>query len=270
MGTHAPFERKKRLKCWWAPTKMECSCPLCLESCRVPVEITGFPCYSSDGIHCHTMIRYCRSCCVRLFELEKPCLERKQFLRCLYCDTSVDPQSLTTVPFRTDHFLIRQDSAVDMACPYCDHVAPDHQHLEKHCAQACAHTPRIPCRGCGAFHTGGDASASAHESLCTTQEAAHSPPLQVCLRCEKCTLLPMDQHLESECLLRPMACKYCNESIPALHFTDHLLFHREESRNRCQLLTEVLEKEREWGKRILQECREFYGDMYQEALEPSS
>lgn len=242
-------------------------CPLCLESCRVPVEITGFPCYLSDGIHCHTMIRYCRSCCMRLFELDKPFTERKQFLRCLYCDTSVDPQSLLTmVPFRTDYFIIRQDSTTRLACPYCDYIAADHQHLERHCAQACDHTPRIPCvGGCGALHA--EVDRDAHKECQSPGDNTPEEALQVCPRCQKCTTLPMDQHLDSECLLRPMACKYCKERVQALHFTDHLLLHREESKNRCQLLTEVLDAERELGRRILQECHEFYNSMYQETLD---
>lgn len=218
----------------------DCLCPLCLETCRVPVEITGFPCYSPDTIHCHTMIRYCKACCIHLFELDRPPHERKQYLKCLYCDANMNPQSLATWPFRTDHFLIRRDVAQDIPCPRCDYCAPNHQHLEKHCGETCPHK--------------------------VTMVEEEKQDMVVCAECDKCTLLCMNEHLETECMMRWVPCKYCKEKVKALYFTDHLLLHREESRSRCQLLQEILSKEREWGQRILQESREFYGEMFQETM----
>jgi len=236
------------------------SCPLCLETCRVPVEITGFPCYSTDAIHCHSMIRYCKACCIQLFELDRPRDERKQFLKCLFCDTSVNPQLLETVPFRTDHFLICRDTARFLACPSCDYVAPDHQDLEKHCSQQCLNALRVSCSACGVVESVSQTHA------CLADEEPPSEDMTVCSQCSKSTLLSMEEHLETECLLRLVPCKYCKERVPAIHFTDHLLFHREESKHRSELLGALLVKEREWGQRILQECREFYGDTFEEAM----
>ena len=236
------------------------SCPLCLETCRVPVEITGFPCYSNDNIHCHSMIRYCKACCLQLFEMDKPRHERKQFLKCLFCDTNVNPQLLERVPFRTDYFLIRQDTTSSLTCPSCEYVASDHQDLEKHCSQQCLNALRVSCSACGAFRT-------SETHTCLVEETKHpEEDMTVCSQCSKSTLLSMDEHLESECLLRLIPCKYCKERVPAIHFTDHLLLHREESKHRSELLGALLVKEREWGQRILQECREFYGETFEETM----
>ena len=245
---------------------MDClSCPLCLETCRVPVEITGFPCYSTDTIHCHSMIRYCKVCCIKLFELDRPRQDRKHFLKCLFCDTSVNPQLLESVPFRTDHFLICRDITCSLSCPSCDYVAPDHQALEKHCSQQCLNALRVSCSACGVVESVSQTHA------CLVDEEGFPPSedivnMTVCSQCSKSTLLSMEEHLESECLLRLVPCKYCKERVPAIHFTDHLLFHREESKHRSELLGALLVKEREWGQRILQECREFYGDTFEEAM----
>jgi len=248
-------------------------CPLCLEPCKIPVEITGFPCYRSEDIHCHTMIRYCRACCLRLFELDRPRHERREYLQCLYCDSSVNLQELTTTPFRTDHYQIRHDTVKDVACPHCDHIAVDHQALEKHCSHECPHSLRIQCQ-CGTH----DSEHSNHQcsvcSLCDmnvsaqvyTEHLVEYHHMEICHQCEKFTLLPMQEHLETECVRRSLPCKYCSVNVQALHFTDHLLAHREESKQRSLLLHDLVEKEKELSERLLQESRDFYGHMYQESL----
>ena len=254
--------------------KMEC-CPLCLEPCKIPVEITGFPCYRSEEIHCHTMIRYCKACCLTLFELNRPREDRKDFLKCLYCDTSVNPRMLLSLPFRTDHFQIRHDPVKDLKCSSCDHLAQDHSCLEKHCSQECEQFPRLFCNGCGAYH----ASSTPHrcssrcpwcdEPILEDQYSEHLVEyheMQACEACGKFTSLSLEQHGETECICRRMDCKYCPEQVEALHFPDHLLFHMEESKQRCELLKDILDKEEMLTKKLLHECRDFYGRVYQESI----
>ena len=248
-------------------------CPLCLDTCKVPVEITGFPCHRPEEIHCHTMIRYCRTCCTKLFELDKPRHERKEYLKCLYCDSSLNPRELSATPFRTDHFLIRQDANRDLGCPRCDHVAVDHQALEKHCAHECEETDRLVC-GCGTHHSKRSNHACALCTLCDrcvstdtySQHLVEYHEMEVCNQCDKMTHLPMEEHRETECLCRLLPCRYCPETVQALHFTDHLLGHMEESKQRCELLHDLMKKERILSNRLLNECREFFDREYQESL----
>lgn len=248
-------------------------CPLCLEECRVPVEITCFPCYRPDAVHCHSLVRYCKACCIRLFELEKAPQDRRASLKCLYCDRWMNPREISCSPFRVDHLLIlKDDAATDLECPYCEYRAVSHQDLEKHCAKACEKSPRLACL-CGSYH-----SPSNPGDRCTTCSLCdRSLPLQsfrrhmlethemtYCTECKKFTRQTLTMHKKEECVFRGVSCKRCHENILALHYPEHLLSHVSESKKRCELMQDVIDKEKQMVQHILKECRDFFGDMYDE------
>lgn len=245
-------------------------CPICLEECRVPVEVTCFSCYRMDAIHCHSLIRFCRHCCITLFELEKPLQERREYLKCLFCDAWCNPQTLMQLPFRVDFFSIRNNEIGPVRCPHCMTQIPTHYDLEKHVFSNCLLSPTHLCE-CGEYLINPILHHCIWCSICNVfvydkLHLLYAHDMKFCGQCQKFTELDLNIHMEKECLARIMTCKYCKNELQALYFPSHLLAHLEESKERCRMLDEIIEKEKLIQQRILLECNTSFNDIYNESL----
>jgi hypothetical protein len=229
-------------------------CPICLEECKIPVELQCFSCFRHDGIHCHSLVRYCEQCCIRLFELDKDIGERKTYLKCLYCDASTDPRLYSTeyLPYRRDYYFIAKDCQEYKECPYCHsrNGIQTHQNLMNH-VRSCQTAYKV-CEECKTFYQ------------CDNTHSCPSSHYTICTQCNKMIDTSLDLHMESECMYRSVTCPYCHTGVTALEITDHLLSHIESSKQRTLLLQDLLFKEDELRRRILQDCHFFYQSLYAE------
>lgn len=242
------------------------NCPICLDPCLVPVEITGFPCFRPDRIHCHSFARFCFHCAARLFELEKAPEGRSVKARCPFCYSETDPRQIrVSPPFRIDWEAVQTSSQEAVDCPSCGLEAETVEELARHCDRSCCacvlpsnHKDEKDCLVCR--NTADRDSPLFHLHMTKTHR------MNYCVLCTNYTSLSIRRHHKMECLRRIVPCRHCDMSIQALFFADHLIEHLHESKERQSLLEDLLLKEREMYRRMLEECGEFYVKNYQERI----
>lgn len=176
------------------------TCLICQEHVRVPVRLTCFDCQPRDGRKCNDVVRACLYCArsfLRLTNLSPP-----RFVKCLTCEVTVSPRTLTTTSYESlasrayevDHVLMAIDGRRDYLCFHsdedCDFVGT-HVDLYRHVLQC----PRrkIRCGRCQEVYRLGDAS----------------------------------RHL---CPRESLSCRFCAESVLRKDTTHHLTAHLETAR----------------------------------------
>ena len=92
------------------------TCPLCLDTCKIPIQLKCFSCYSKHDIHCNSFQRVCLSC-----YLEKP------ITNCFYCHATV-----LHADFEIDYSSIQNDSFNIYTCPICHQCKGTHLEYTKH------------------------------------------------------------------------------------------------------------------------------------------
>lgn len=254
---------------------LDIKCPLCLEMCCLPVELSCFPCFSSTSIHCHSFTRLCFQCAVLLLQLHKPPLERQTFLKCLYCEESVNLQQLNPrTSFRIDflvsarHHVLSEHSTYK--CTMCPNVYPTMTALETHVWSDCGFSYRQLC-SCGIYYCSSDNGhpcvwcAKCNQFIASEEKAIHDRENHLGFFCEAChqhVYSNKHDHQTTECMARKVTCDFCSSSFEALHLVDHLLSHLEESNERSRCLTDVLKKEQQLRQCILRKCCTSYSELY--------
>ena len=71
------------------------NCPICLDTVKIPSQLTCFPCFHKTEIHCFSMIRLCFSCAVKYMFLHQSKHDRPYSVKCLFCPEICNPRKLT-------------------------------------------------------------------------------------------------------------------------------------------------------------------------------
>lgn len=249
------------------------ACAICLEDVFIPVEITGFPC-DTRYRGCYSFQRVCERCAIRYLHLDKDKADRPCRIRCIFCESTLDPREAVGPLYRKDFLLMSLDTK-ERACPSCPEVRGTHleidAHLERDCPRAVVSCP------CGAEVERG--VMEAHQRACCLYRVcpvcdavvlsrdrdahlreAHGSVL--CLLCNKITGRTLSEHMETECCFRLISCRHCSSRLPAHGLIDHLIEHVTASKDRLRLLEDIQKKENRIYESLLREAREVFESVY--------
>lgn len=262
------------------PLEIDLKCPLCLETCCVPVELTCFPCFSLTSVHCYSFTRLCFQCAVSWLQLHLvPSQRPSSSLKCLYCEERVVPSQIEAkTGFRIDFFLSARHGGesdetgpdVEWRCGACPETFPTRRGLEDHVLSRCEHTYRHLCP-CGTYYASVATDhpctrcVQCNEFIAVTKKARHDEeqhPGHFCHQCHQFVQSRPHHHQSTECIARHVVCDFCGLSFEAIHFVDHLLSHLEESNERSRCLADVLNKEQQLRQCILRKCCTSYSELY--------
>ena len=90
----------------------------------------------------------------------------------------------------------------------------------------------------------------------------HVHDMLFCNACQK--YIEHDQ--EHQCPRRIVKCRHCPECMEAEGIIEHLLVHLQESKQRCELLKDILEKEKKMSQQILRQCSQYFTEIYNDTL----
>jgi len=224
---------------------MTTKCFVCLETCKVPVQMTCFPCFRDNEVHCNSFARMCLHCVCAFFQLNKV------GFRCLYCLKEPVEKDHAIPIFRVDMDAIINDPSRSVSCPLCPYVAYSHQDLYIHLFHDCV-LDNPPCSYCGVPVAKKDVRF----------HMLHVHDMLFCSSCQK--YIEHDQ--PHQCPRRIVKCRHCPECMEAEGIIEHLLVHLQESKQRCELLKDILDKEKKMSQQILRQCSQYFTEIYNDTL----
>lgn len=223
---------------------MSSTCPICMLDVKVPVEFTCFPCCDPrkvQGKHCHSVTRVCLPCARKYLELNKNRQDRVFVRKCLFCSSTVNPQSLNaSKAYRKDYRMMAMDPRTDYKCPQCGVLVGDQNDMERHLQSECPQRTTL-CKACHSMYVVNDEVA--HKEMCLGMMScplcewrddkvafalhlsdAHNS--QYCYSCH--TAVPStnwERHVRRQCPNRFIHCKYCNVSAQLPLYPKHAREH---------------------------------------------
>lgn len=214
------------------------NCYICQCNVQIPVQITCFPCFKVNKIHCNTYIRCCYECVVRFLQLNSSVVERNENLKCLLCDCKVNLKYIDfTNAFQYD-YLLQQQNQEKEKCPFCfsffDNI---YQHIEQcesnyfqcSCGYVSIHQLKnyhylhcsffVECDYCNEYVD--------KNSFLDHLRVNHDKTM--CLDCNKIISFSDENiHIQYLCQYRYIHCKFCKQSVQFCQLNDHLELHKEE------------------------------------------
>lgn len=221
-------------------------CLLCLEPIRVPVEFTCFPCSSNKNMrNCNSVNRVCLHCARTYLQLNKPKKNRPSQIKCLFCDSITNPQTLNAeTSYKKDYRMMVTDERTDYKCVH-DTMCPftgTQIELERHLQNSCRYRICF-CNHCLVrYH-----AQQNHDKICRAKTTCYNCRQRVLLadfsrhlvedhhlkRCEYCPKYfkpSLVVEHEKVCDLRPITCNVCYDSVPYYsihkHVDGHILYYQ--------------------------------------------
>lgn len=226
-------------------------CYICQNEVYLPVEITCFPCYQRNNIHCFTYVRLCISCAISYLHLNKS-VEDRTNVKCLFCSKHCDTKILTTNnSFCFDFWQIRENNFSEGVCPFCFKIV--NTNLPDHILKTCPYFYE-QC-SCGRVTT--KECMSLHVKYCT-----HYIQCKICRQhikkfdfelhcfdhhdlflCEPCGQYIISDdyfsHRNYRCPKRNISCEFCDKEIQFSEYEEHLLQHENDIQDALQSLREM-------------------------------
>jgi hypothetical protein len=216
----------------------------------------------------------CEKCAIRYLHLDKGRDERPCRVRCIFCESTLDPREAVEPLYRKDFLLMSMDGK-ERACPSCPGVRGTHLEIDAHLERECPRTV-VSC-ACGAAVERGAMEEHRRECcmyrVCQVCNAlvlsrdrdahlreAHGSVL--CLLCNKITAKTLREHMDTECCFRLISCRHCTSRLPAHGLVDHLIEHATASKSRLSLLEDIQKKENRIYESLLRETRELFESVY--------
>ena len=160
------------------------NCPICLDTVKIPSQLTCFPCFHKTEIHCFSMIRLCFSCAVKYMFLHQSKHDRPYSVKCLFCPEICNPRKLT----------IKNTIEIDFyATTLCREFLP------KTCPFCCNDVENI----------------LSHLKDC--------PYLYTECPCGFVTFQQLQKFHQSNCYSF-QTCRVCSKRVPKTSYFDHLLY----------------------------------------------
>ena len=213
-------------------------CVVCQDTVNIPVMLTCFPCYRKNNIHCHTFHRYCLKCVFDYLSFHVSCNERKEEVKCLFCNEKCRPPKLRFETSVEYDFLSLQNNPnlYQGRCPFCMKKEENiYQHL-KECPYFyeqcdCGHVTlrqlkRFHNIHCDHFKT----CFVCHERVHNLEYNDHlyEHDYVQCLACQKHVKSgELLLHRMHQCENRRIKCICCKSLVPFKNLERHLLNHLE-------------------------------------------
>lgn len=224
---------------------MSSTCPICLLDVRVPVELICFPCCKTNhGMHCHSVTRVCMTCARKYLGLNEHRSVRDEVKKCLFCSTTVDPRTLNAKKaYRKDYRMMASDPCKSYTCVQCERIIGDQNTLDRHLQNDCPNRTKFCgfCHGmytarfelrhlafCPGFATCGMCKwRGDKKELNVHMKTAHDK--YHCFNCSHDVDLSVWQdHIQTECSMRWMNCKFCDVTAQLPMYKEHLMTHIKE------------------------------------------
>lgn len=193
----------------------EIICLICQDPVRVPVKLICFPCKKSyDKRSCNDIVRVCVSCAREYLQLNKPKSERTFKVKCLTCDSCVDPHYMNADRSYSKDFMLM---SLDKKKYRCFHSEKGCQfkglqiELEKHNREECIY--RITnCPSTYCKYIGVACNMNMHMERCRFSEL-----------CQHCNEYIDKEHINRHLFVIHALdkCVYCNKNIPIYETTEH-------------------------------------------------
>eukprot|EP00734_Pompholyxophrys_sp_LG126_P000046 Pompholyxophrys_sp_v1_NODE_2_length_20472_cov_5.132586.p11 type:complete len:244 gc:universal NODE_2_length_20472_cov_5.132586:14041-14772(+) len=216
-------------------------CLLCLEPIRVPVEFTCFPCSSNKNMrNCNSVNRVCLHCARTYLQLNKPKKNRPSSVKCLFCDSTANPQTLNAeTSYKKDYRMMVTDDKSDYTCVH-DKMCPftgTQTELERHLQTSCMYRVCF-CNDCHVrYH-----AHQNHERVCKARKmcfccrkrvlhyelSEHFEKEHSLVKCDYCCRYYKSSLLvdhQKECGCRPITCSICHDDVHHHHIHYHLEGH---------------------------------------------
>ena len=247
------------------------TCSICLDETLIPVELTVFPCCSSQERNCYSFKRLCESCVKIYLELDVKLEQRSTFKKCLFCNSCINPRDIVNKPYKKDFLLMSMDTRV-LKCKDCEFQGT-HLELEKHLEKNCPQKI-IECF-CNISGTREKIESSSHRKVCCffkqclicleyiycndfEKHLSLEHKMFHCQLCQKPTMTPLDLHIQEECSLRVVNCKHCPKKLIANVYLDHIVEHIHDSKLRLSLIDDLKVKEMDMFHRLSLEVQKMY------------
>lgn len=240
-------------------------CEICLQECKIPVKIICFPCsFNHSKINCYSMKRFCLKCVRSYFELHLEKNERMEYKRCLYCQSYVNPQILSSRQIYEKDFLIMSFDSSIYNCIHdkCDFKGTQleiNQHLKnccytilkcKECDEKYQYMNHIQHLQSCSWHIVCDICEEYVPYRLYDKHLNDQHEMQTCYYCDEIILNQnMLHHINDECEYRPIKCKYCIDYYEMMNEKEHLHKHLQNKNNYKSYLLSKYEK-------IENECHE--------------